>query len=382
MPPRQRRSLSMPRMPGKLHRDGDSATAKMLVDALTAGQTDRETAETLTHPFHAYPARLHPATARVLVELVGDGATRTQPIVDPFCGSGTVLVEARAAGLRAIGVDLNPLAVLVARAKTWTVAPRRRSQLREAGHAIAGATLAAGHAARRALGAAAPLRKPVGFDPNARDRRLKSWFAPHVRRELEDLAARIDELAEDDVELAGVLRACLSSMLYKVSSRTSDTDATWIARNIGRGQPSRLFVQRVELLAAGLADLSKVHAPLPEISELDVRHLGDAVADGTAGGVVTSPPYAGTYDYAEHQRLRFDFLALRHREFEAGELGSRRSFENDADAAPCSRGARRSPASSARSHARSPRDERRRSCWATRSAPAARCSRSTISATR
>ncbi len=331
--PRQRRSLSMPRMPGKLFRDGDSATAKVLVDALTAGQTDRETAETLTHPFHAYPARLHPATARVLVEFIGEGATRTQPIVDPFCGSGTVLVEARASGMRAIGTDLNPLAVLVARAKTWTAPPRRRKTLREAGHAIAGATLAAGKAARRSNADEAPLRKPQGFDPNARDRRLKSWFAPHVRRELEDLAARIDELRADDAELAGVLLACLSSMLYKVSSRTSDTDSTWIARNIGRGQPSRLFVQRVELLVAGLDDLSKIHAPLPDVRELDVRHLEDAVPDGTAAGVVTSPPYAGTYDYAEHQRLRFDFLALRHREFETGELGSRRSFDDDPEGA-------------------------------------------------
>src|SRR5690606_9082165 len=133
---------------------------------------------------------------------IGTGAGRTQPLLDPFCGSGTVLVEARAAGLRAIGVDLNPLAVLIARAKTWTVPPRRRKELRERGHAIAAASLAAGKAARRsaAAGASAPLRRVPGFDPNARNRRLASWFAPHVRRELEDLAARLDELRAQDGE--------------------------------------------------------------------------------------------------------------------------------------------------------------------------------------
>ncbi|HEY1547760.1 MAG TPA: hypothetical protein VGG28_08070, partial [Kofleriaceae bacterium] len=106
MPTRQRRSLSMPRAPGKLYRDGDTRSATALVEAITAAQTDRETAITLTHAFHAYPARMHPATAKVLVELVGEGAHRDQPLVDPFCGSGTVLVEARAAGLRTIGSDL------------------------------------------------------------------------------------------------------------------------------------------------------------------------------------------------------------------------------------------------------------------------------------
>jgi hypothetical protein len=320
----------MPKTPGKIHRDGLTATATVLVEALTAAQTDRETAETLTHPFHAYPARMHPATARVLVEFIGDGAG-DKALVDPFCGSGTVLVEARAAGLRTIGSDLNPLAVLVARAKTWTAPPRRRTQLRETGHAIAGAALAAGKAARRAKADPAPLRKPRGFDPNARDRRLASWFAPHVRRELEDLAARIDEL--DDKDIAGVLLACLSAVLYKVSSRTSDTDPTWVERNVARGQAARLFSQRVDLLTAGLADLAKRHAPLPEVHERDIRTLDAIIPDGTAAGVITSPPYAGTYDYAEHQRLRFDFLALRHRDLDANELGSRRSFDDDAAAA-------------------------------------------------
>jgi hypothetical protein len=319
----------MPRTAGRIHRDGLTATATALVAALEAAQSDRETAETLTHPFHTYPARLHPATARILVELIGEGASRTQPLIDPFCGSGTVLVEARANGLRTIGSDLNPLAVLVARAKTWTAPPKRRKQLAEAGHSIAAASLAAGKAARRSAAEPAPFRRVPGFDPNARNRRLASWFAPHVRRELEDLASRLDELRDDDAELADILTACLSAILYKVSSRTSDTDPTWIDRNVARGQAARLFAQRVDLLVAGLADLAKVHATLPEVFELDIRKLSDAVPDNSAAGIVTSPPYAGTYDYAEHQRLRFDFLGLRHRDLDAGEIGSRRSFEDD-----------------------------------------------------
>ncbi|HTL36219.1 MAG TPA: hypothetical protein VL326_23970 [Kofleriaceae bacterium] len=328
-PVRQRRSLSMPRTAGRIHRDGLTATATVLVEALEAAQKDRETAETLTHPFHTYPARLHPATAKILVEFIGDGAGRTQPLLDPFCGSGTVLVEARANGLRTIGTDLNPLAILVARAKTWTVPPRKRNQLGQLGHAIAGASLAAGKAARRSGAEAAPQRRVKGFDPNARNRRLASWFAPHVRRELEDLATRIDEVAEQDAEVGGILTACLSAILYKVSSRTSDTDGTWVDRNIARGQAARLFAQRIDLLIAGLDDLSKLHAPLPEVHELDVRKLDQVVPDGSVAGIVTSPPYAATYDYAEHQRLRFDFLGLHHRDFDAGEIGSRRSFDED-----------------------------------------------------
>lgn len=321
----------MPRTPGRITADGDRGLAEGLVAALRAAQEDDgEIAESLTHPFHSYPARLHPATARILVDIVGRTARRPQPIVDPFCGSATTLVEIRAAGMRAIGVDLNPLAVLVARAKTWTVAPRRRRDLRDVGHQIAGEVLAAGKAARRSGAEPAPMRKPVGFDPNARNRRLAAWFAPHVRRELELIAYHLDELRERDAELAGVLTACLSAILYKVSSRTSDTDGTWVDRNIPRGAAARHFTQRVELLFAGLGDFPP--GSPPDVFELDVRKLDEVVPAGSAGGIVTSPPYAGTYDYAEHQRLRFDFLALRHRELDAGEIGSRRSFETNAQA--------------------------------------------------
>ena len=322
----------MPRAPGRIIADGQRASAEALVRALRAPHTDHDVAESLTHPFHGYPARLHPATARVLVELVAQGAGPQAPLVDPFCGSGTVLVEARAAGVPATGVDLNPLAVLVARAKTWTASPPRRKQLHRVGHEITGLVLAAGKAARRAGAESMALRRPVGFDPNARDRRLARWFAPHVRRELELIAAHLDELRASDAELADVLTACLSAILYKVSSRSSDTDPTWVARNVPRGAAARHFAQRVELLSAGLHDMARGPIAPPRVVEDDARRLGDIVPAGTAAGVVTSPPYAGTYDYAEHQRLRFDFLALRHRALDAGEIGSRRSFENDPDA--------------------------------------------------
>ncbi|MEJ7603902.1 MAG: hypothetical protein WKG01_38835 [Kofleriaceae bacterium] len=326
----------MPRAGGRIFADGEPELADALVAALRAPELDHDVSETLTHPFHTYPARLHPASARVLVDLVGTTAQRDvarrpgmserPTILDPFCGSGTALVEARAEGFHAVGVDLNPLAVLVAKAKTWAVPGKRLKDLREVGRAVSHEVLAAGKAARRSGAEKAPERKPVGFDPNARNRRLASWFAPHVRRELELIAMHLDDLRDRDAELADVLTACLSAILYKVSSRTSDTDGTWVDRNIGRGFPARLFAQRVELLEAGLQDLGHVAGGSTQIYEADVRRMIDIVPDGSAAGIITSPPYAGTYDYAEHQRLRFDFLALRHRALDEGEIGSRRSF--------------------------------------------------------
>src|SRR5262249_7300070 len=43
------------------------------------------------HGFHVYPARMHPVTASRLVELTSIAGSK---VLDPFCGSGTVLVQA------------------------------------------------------------------------------------------------------------------------------------------------------------------------------------------------------------------------------------------------------------------------------------------------
>ncbi|WP_428262595.1 hypothetical protein [Haliangium sp.] len=326
---------------------GEPGPAAALASALRAPSRedpDHPIAGELTHALHTYPARMHPATARGLVGLVLDLAPRPQAmadedptnapppaVLDPFCGAGTVLVEARRAGARAVGVDANPLAVLLAQAKTWSAPPPRRALLREHGRTLARAALAEGKAARRADYEPPPLRVLRGVDPVQRSRQLEGWFPPHVRRELEHLARSIDDLRRDDAELAEVLTVVLSSILYKVSRRASDTDPRRIERHIARGAAARLFEQRVELLCTGLAGFDAAASPPAEVHLGDARHLDEvAIADGSIAAAITSPPYAGTYDYAHQHRLRLDFLGLPTASFHAAELGSRQQFSGDA----------------------------------------------------
>jgi hypothetical protein len=110
---------SEPRKPltnvgGAIESRGDPAFCVPLVAALEAGsaEPDSDPALGLTHGFHAFPARMHPAIARVLLRELSLG--RASRVLDPFCGSGTVLVEAMIAGWRSLGSDLDPLALRLA----------------------------------------------------------------------------------------------------------------------------------------------------------------------------------------------------------------------------------------------------------------------------
>ena len=304
--------------------------ATALADALRGAHGDDLVIDSLTHPLHTYPARMHPATARALVEICFT-VEHAEPrlVFDPFCGSGTTLVEGRAAGLDVVGSDLNPLAVRISRAKLWAPDRKRLDAFRALGKKISAATFEEGKAARRSDYQARPLRVPAGVDAAAREEEIGKWFSPHVRRELEFIAAAIDELREDDAEFAELFAVCLSSILIKCSKRSSDTSSKEVKRNIGRGMPARWFGERVELLCEGLFDLHKAGASgSVRIIEQDARETG--IAAGSVGAIISSPPYVGTYDYVDHHRLRLAFLGLPYEQFEKGEIGARRRFKGRA----------------------------------------------------
>lgn len=71
-----------------------------------------------THCFHVYPAMMIPQVARRIIENFGKKANI---LFDPYCGTGTSLVEANLYGINAIGTDINPLARLIATVKTTKI---------------------------------------------------------------------------------------------------------------------------------------------------------------------------------------------------------------------------------------------------------------------
>lgn len=72
------------------------------------------------HGMHLYPARMIPQIAN---RLIRENSSKGETVLDPFCGSGSVLVEALILGRNAVGIDINPLAIMIAKAKTTTIHP-------------------------------------------------------------------------------------------------------------------------------------------------------------------------------------------------------------------------------------------------------------------
>jgi hypothetical protein len=300
--PRQRRAFSS--LGGAVETEGEPAAARAL-GQLFAVDPDR--ARALTHGFHSYAGRMHPSTARAALER---WSAPGQRVVDPFCGSGTVLVEAAALGRAALGIDASPLAIGIATVRTTPLGVEGRRRLVET------ATEIAETSAERA-------RKRQRPTIPAWARKETDRFAPHVALELLGLRALV--MATPDDAVGRALRMGLSSLLVKFMRAGPEAPRDGAGKRIARGLPSRFFAGRIEELARAL---EAFEGALPPGTPLPVCQLGDAraypgVARGSVDLVLSSPPYAGTYDYAEHHVTRFLWLGLPQRRFDEAQLGAR-----------------------------------------------------------
>lgn len=73
----------------------------------------------LTHSFHEYKGRFYPQLAKAFMNYAG--IKKGDTVLDPFCGSGTTLVESFLFGANAVGIDINPIAFLLAKAKVKSI---------------------------------------------------------------------------------------------------------------------------------------------------------------------------------------------------------------------------------------------------------------------
>ncbi|MBD3661044.1 MAG: DNA adenine methylase, partial [Arenibacter algicola] len=79
------------------------------------GRGKRQNTRYSVHGLHEYKGKFNPQVVRSLFNIYK--ISKNSRVLDPFCGSGTTLVEAAHIGAQGIGTDINPLAVYIANTK-------------------------------------------------------------------------------------------------------------------------------------------------------------------------------------------------------------------------------------------------------------------------
>ncbi len=250
----------------------------------------------LTHAAHRYSGKFIPQIAGQSIELLSRPGDL---IVDPYCGSGTSLVEAGVRGRRAIGVDMNPLAVLIASVKITPVPPAyvaafggRMEQLVER------------------LEADGLFRKPP-LDRDLNDSRLQDpwftkWFQPQVLLDLVTIHNAISD--EADIRLRNIGLTAFSDILRRASNAHQGYPNVMFDRRGGiRPRPGRHFLKAVRQLLSAVGTLAATGAWSDVGVQLgDARHL--PLDNDIAQAVITHPPYVGSIPYAEYGALSLRWL--------------------------------------------------------------------------
>ena len=275
----------------------------------------------LTHDFHPYTAKFIPQIPNRLIQLFSDcGDT----VLDPFCGSGTTLLEALLLGRNAIGLDANPIACLISSAKTARLSDDDVHALDRLLQRLQSVDVAAGQP-RLLRENGDTTRVPSGDD-------YDFWFTPQVVSELALLRGEIQSVEFAVARTAAL--ACLSAIIVAVSKQDSETRYTRREKNI---KPGDCIARFSRVLQDYLHEAAKLRGAVEE--GLDCRVIHTNVLDaprlpGRVDAVVCSPPYPNAWSYHLYHRLRMLWLDMDEATFKREEIGSHRKYsrKNGADA--------------------------------------------------
>jgi DNA modification methylase len=269
-----------------LGRTREAPAAALARTALLA----RSSTAHLSHDLHYYKAKFFPRMARALLNVCAERLGPATPrAFDNFSGSGTTLLEAALLGMPSVGLDIDPLSTIIARAKLDLLSLDSH--------------LLACEQARVAQGLRAQASARGGTLPDGAAITFPAWLMKNRRMSPEIASQLAAEIAVARAALAGgdprarvLLRVLLSDAIArKVRMRFLGTGVGRFALAFGRMPVRDLLVRslrRAVLVAATVEWLrSTLHvqpAPAQAVGG-DARCL--PVALGTFDLLVTSPPY-------------------------------------------------------------------------------------------
>ncbi|RNF83871.1 DNA methyltransferase [Montanilutibacter psychrotolerans] len=275
-------------------------TWQAVLESGESAHVGRKDPKYVTHGIHPYKGKFYPQLAKALFNTakVEPGST----VIDPFCGSGTVLLEAALSGCNAVGFDVNPVAIATAVAKVGAVGADAvyRDHL-----------LCSFERKLQALSSIGKLSSSVRFNGAILDE-IVAWFPAPVIQKMSAVLAEIDDVP--DAHTRDILRVALSSIIRDISHQEPrDLRIRRRALPLDDAPVFELLTQKIRDIRRRLRHFASVknHAPYPlgrAQANLSPSDEADSFAkaslkDESVDLVVTSPPYATALPYIDTDRL-------------------------------------------------------------------------------
>jgi len=208
-------------------------------------------------------------------------------------------------GIEAVGIDLHPLATLIAKVKTTPLNHDLfgigRDVLRSAQERVKGKNVT------------------IPDIP-----RLDHWFEKHIQEVLAALIAEINSVQHKD--LVDALKVAFSSIVVKVSNQESDTRYAAIRKNISQGDVWAAFDKAVGSISIALSSIKDNlfdHFRPATVITNDLMQVTPDDLGREIGLVITSPPYPNAYEYWLYHKYRMYWLGMDPVAVREREIGAR-----------------------------------------------------------
>ena len=252
------------------------------------GLTQKDT-NYLTHCYHRYPAKFIPQLARRIIE---ENTSVDDVVLDPFCGSGSAVLEALLSGRFGYGSDINPLAHLITKAKTTPINPKVLESSIEY------------------LFSSLKYYRKTSIESLPKG--IFSWFPENVIPELNGILRAIDGF-DNDVKtfflcaFSQILKACSFWSMYSIKPyKEHDKFARAMPNPVEIFQRHVLKMQsRNEELYSAILYMDGFNS-MKSIEICDAKRL--TLEGKTVSLIVTSPPYVTSYEYADIHQLTLMWL--------------------------------------------------------------------------
>ncbi|MFZ4506244.1 MAG: DNA methyltransferase [Fimbriimonas sp.] len=233
-------------------------------------------------------------------------------VLDPFCGTGTTIVECKKQGIGAVGFEANPMAALASRVKTnWLIGGPELGCV---------AAWAAEKAQSEIDTVFAPRRMPTGagvreqlniygwlsLDQDAEKLLLANSISP---KPLHRALVLLQWINRSDSEFVEPLQLALAWTLVVHAGNIRFGPEVGITKPKDDCDVVGLWLEQCKRMAADLAEFSErkqIHTQLIQADSRDVSQL----ADNSISAVFTSPPYPNEKDYTRTTRLESVVLGL------------------------------------------------------------------------
>ena len=267
------------------------------------------------HRLHPYLGKFVPQLVEIFLrKYLQSGDT----VFDPFCGSGTTVVQANELGVNSIGFDVSAFNVLLTRAK---VARYDVNQVRREVHGILERTrLATQKRVQLPFDFAGLAGEPNVPLPQTDDEYLGMWFAPRAKRELLTYRELIESGGYEHEDLLKVIlsRSARSARLtthFELDfPKRPQTEPYYCHKHSRQCSPTTQAFKFLERYSLDALDRIGRFAELRTDAAALVEHADSREAQiPPIDGIITSPPYVGLIDYHDQHAYAYHLLSLEDR---------------------------------------------------------------------